>query len=187
MTKQENTALELLKILIVCLLFFWLLSMMGCTTRAERHAALLLQEKQRHEGNYADTNTLLIWLSSMSIIGLGGCAVAAILLPIKKLWGALAVGFACVLSVSLTVKAALPYMQWVALGVGLVSVAAAIWYFRKYVIATRAAVCFGEAMTDANSEAEAMIVKSKHAVEQAKLGVKTLIDNTITKIKEKSA
>jgi hypothetical protein len=123
-----------------------------------------------------DAYSFLLWVAGISILGLGGCVVASILLPLKKIWAALAAGFGATLAISLTTRAALPYLPWVALGVGLVAVGVAIWYFRKYVLATHAAVLFGTSMTSAETDAQAAALKAQHAAFQQQIGVKGIID-----------
>lgn len=127
----------------------------------------------------ADTNALLVWMIMVSIAGIGACVAAAIFLPVKQLAVAGASGFATVLVLALTLKAALPFLPWVALGLFLIAGALVIVRFRKYVLGTDAAVRFGVDMTKADTQAEAELVKIKHATSQEKLGVRSLIDGIL--------
>ncbi len=124
-----------------------------------------------------DANQALLWIVVVSVFGIGACVTAAIFLPIKSLATAVGAGFITTLILAITVKAILPFLPWVALGVGLLAVVGVIWYFRKQTLATGAAVLFGHDMTQANSEVEAQEVKDRHALAQATIGVKTIIDD----------
>lgn len=130
-----------------------------------------------------DTSALLLWIATLSILGIGAAIAAAIFLPIKKLATAIGAGFAATLVLSITLKAALPYMPWVALFVGLCAVGCALWYFRQWVRATHAAVQFGCDMTVAESQEACEIVKLTNSTAQDKLGVKSIIDSVLTKVR----
>ncbi len=133
-----------------------------------------------------DANQALLWIVVVSVFGIGACVTAAIFLPIKSLATAVGAGFITTLILAITVKAILPFLPWVALGVGLLAVVGVIWYFRKQTLATGAAVLFGHDMTQANSEVEAQEVKDRYALAQATIGVKTIIDDALNAVKGKT-
>ncbi len=134
-------------------------------------------------GMSSDVNVVLVWLVFMSILGIGACIAAAIFLPIKKLAVAGIAGFASILGIALFVKAALPYLPWIVLGLIAVAIALAVVYFRRYVLATHAAVDFGYLMTRAETDEQAALLKVTQASVQDRLGVKSIIDASLKKIK----
>lgn len=133
----------------------------------------------------SDANALLLWLSAVSILGFGGCVAAAVFLPVKKLALAGCAGFASTLVLALTTKAALPYLPWVALALGLIGLVLGLWRFRQWVNATKAAVAFGCDMAKASTDQETDALKYNHATAQEKLGVRGVIDQVIGQIKAK--
>ncbi len=130
-----------------------------------------------------DVNVMLVWLSAISIVGIGGCIAAAVFLPIKRLAVAGIAGFAVVLGLALGVKAILPFLPWVMLALLVLGVAAVVWYFRKYSIGMESAVRFGLDMTNTTTNEGAEVVKDNHAIDQTRLGVKSLIDQTLKSLK----
>lgn len=153
----------------------FLMMLVSCKTRAEKAAELV-----KHD-HHVQTATIFTWLAVAAVIGIGGCVTAAIFLPLKKVWVSLAGGFAAVLAMSLVIEAAIPYMAYVALAIGLIAVAVAIWYFRKYVIATKSAVQFGCELIANPTQFE--LLKDTHADLQEKMGVKKIIDKTIATVR----
>ncbi len=171
-----------MKYLTTAALCLWMSSFGGCgPSIGERKPPI----PDVHPPAYNDANALLLWLSLVSILGFGACVAAGIFLPTKKLAVAGAAGFASMLALALTTKAALPYLSWVALALGIIAAVCGIWYFRKYVMAMRSAVAFGNDMTQAETFADAEAVKHTHQIVQQVRGVHDLIANEIHKSKKK--
>jgi glucan phosphoethanolaminetransferase (alkaline phosphatase superfamily) len=124
-------------------------------------------------------SSLLLWLVSISILGIGGCIAAAIFLPVKQLAVSGIAGFASVLGLALVVKAALPFLPYVALAFAVLAVAAGIMLFRRYVMGLHAAVLFGTSMSKAETDAQAELLKIQHAAFQEQIGVKGIIDTAL--------
>lgn len=127
------------------------------------------------------TNAALVWIIALSIFGIGACVAAAIFLPVKQLATAIAAGFTATLILALTVKAILPYLSFIALGLGAIAVAIAVVYFRRYVLATHAAIAFGKEVSDPTSGLTLEQIKIEHAAKQKTAGVKTIIDGILDK------
>ncbi len=159
--------------------FIAVLLMTGCSWPARRAAGVVTPPKE----TFTTISHSLNWLVTLSIMGIGASVAAAIFLPIKGLACAAAGGFATVLGLALIIPAIAPYLPWFALALVVAATGAAIWYFRKYVLATSCAVEFGKDMSKALTDEEAAVVKALHAGKQIKLGVKGLIDQTIAKVK----
>ncbi len=123
----------------------------------------------------------LDWLVTLSILGIGASVAAAIFLPIKAIASACIGGFVTILALALFVSALTPYLPWIALGLTLMAIAAGIWYFRKYVLTAHAAVAFGKAAADVSLPMSIAQIKVQHAAQQTKLGVKSIIDDMLTK------
>lgn len=133
----------------------------------------------------ADTSALLLWLVSIAVLGLGACTAASIFLPVKRLALAGAGGFGTILVLALTIKAALPFLPWVALAFAILGVAAGIVLFRRYVLGLHAAVAFGNDACNVVTKDELSRIKDAHAVRQLDLGVKTVIDTALSSIRTK--
>lgn len=129
-----------------------------------------------------DANALLLWLSAIAISGFGACVAAAVFLPVKRMAIAGATGFAAMLALALTTKAALPYLPWVALALGLIGLGAGIWYFRKYALGMSDAVAFGCAMEKAETDQDVSRIKADHSADQIRNGTKSVIDAALEKI-----
>lgn len=133
--------------------------------------------------SYSDASALLLWLSTIAIAGFGACVAAAVFLPVKKLALAGCAGFASMLGLALTTKAALPYLPWVALALGIIGVALGIFYFRRWVTATKMAVAYGIGAAKAETDQQISDLKIAHAAVQTDLGVKPLIDSVLASLK----
>lgn len=170
---MTNAFKIILLILVVILVFI----LVGCgEARAVASAA------KKPPGG-ADVNAMLVWLTTISIMGIGACIAAAVFLPVKKLAVAIGAGFASVLAMALTVKAALPFLPWVALGVIVLGFAVGVVLFRRYVLGLNAAVGYGCAVANAVTDEDVASVKEKHAAIQEAFGVKRIIDNVLAKYK----
>jgi hypothetical protein len=135
-----------------------------------------------HAPNGSDANAMLLWLSVVAIAGFGACVAAAVFLPVKRLAVAVAVGCVAMLALALTTKAALPYLPWVSLALGVIGLAAGIWYFRAYVLSMQAAVAFGCAMEKAETDQDVAALKLVHAAQQTKNGTKRFIESALASI-----
>ncbi len=131
-----------------------------------------------------DGSALLLWMAAVSIAGFGICVAAAIFLPIKKLAIAGAAGFLSTMALALTVKAALPYLPWVALALGLIGIATGIWYFRKYSLGLKAAVQYGCDVAKCETDAQVTDIRRKHEIKQLGMGVKTIIEKVVDQVKK---
>ena len=126
---------------------------------------------------------MLVWLSTISILGIGASIAAAIFLGAKKIAVAGIGGFGSILASAIVVNAARPFLIWLALALAGILVIAGIVMLRKYILGFEAAVAFGCDMSKADTEVEAQRVRDVHSHNQIITGVKTLIDKTIEKVK----
>lgn len=155
------------KVLLIILAVIFTLAVAGCGDVNVPRSAI---------GN---ADVMLVWMMALSITGIGLSVAAAIFLPVKHLAVAGMAGFGTILGLTLTVKAALPFLPWVALLMILAGAILGIIWLRRYVMATHAAVQFGLDMTAANTDVEAEAVKNKHAINQIKGRVDGIIDQTL--------
>ncbi len=167
------------KVLLIILFAILMLTMVGCGGGIRPPAPPAGKQDQ-------SIDSILVWLSAVAVLGIGASIAAAVFLPIKKLSIAGVAGFGSILGCALLVKAALPFLPWIALGLVLLLVGAAIYYFSRYVLATHEAVRFGHDVAAAVTDEDVEATKQMHARIQDDSGVRGIITSALKSVKGKS-
>jgi hypothetical protein len=156
--------------------FAMLLLMAGCTVRGT--SALVAPAV-----GGADLNSVLLWTVAASLLGLGVSVAAAVWLHSVLVAATGISGFGTILAAAVSLKVIQPYLGWFVLAGFVAAAIVAFFSLRHLSMAKTAAVLFGKDMTSANTDDEAAAVKATHSAIQGYLGVKGLIDKTLTKAK----
>lgn len=142
----------------------------------------------KFSGGDTGIDAITIWLVAIGILGIG-VSIAISSFVGKTIAGAGVSGFGAILACALLVKAAIPFLPWVSLGLIVTGGSFLIWYLRRYARATDLAVAFGGVVSPAEAHEDAASQKFRHAALQAEAaacGVKSLIDKSVQKLKTPS-
>lgn len=138
--------------------------------------------KFRFSGGTAGIDALMIWMLTISILGIGA-SIALSSFVGKKIAGAGVAGFGSILVAALLVKAAIPFLPWVSLGMILIGSAFLIWYARKQMKAQDAVAAYACEVEGAVSDADVQELKARHALQQRMSGVKSIVEKSLTRVK----